>query len=546
MRLLILSTLTVALLLAGASSAGAQPGKDKDKTTDWPTEVGGKTAKEWIEAIPQSNRSESVKALQVVLMFGPKESLKAVPVILKELAKHKPAAGKPIDASFVSKAPAALAMIMTAQKEPDKKQTEEIIDALRVLLKDPQIPIRFRTLVAITQFGPYIERAKDEIILMVRDPATWEIRHAACTALGGFPFDRDKGKGAPPTEVSEALLKYGLKDTSSSVKLAALHAIDQLNLPELENTAGAVDGYIKELLKVEQKDYLVRITAHLVAYGINKDMNATRRKAFASYLNPKVFKESAVRLEAVQALNRIAADAEDQVGPLLACLDDKEGSVRLAAFQTLGHIGAAAAEKKGAPKTMPLLSMLAKKFASYLEGAGKDKEPAIRGAALQAIGALGLGAQNHLKLITDYVSNEKEEWPVRLAGIQSLGTLGKVAYPWKDELYPYLQPKHDPPVRIAAIQALGNIAPGDKEAMPKLLECLQDKQAGKENDANILGAAAFTFARMGKLGFPAVPRLAAIAADRDHPAQLRQVARDAVDEITGKNKKDKDKDKEKK
>src|SRR4051812_12271857 len=89
MRVLSLFALTVALSLAGAAGAAAQSTKDKDKKPEWPKEIGGKTAEEWIKAIAQPDRSKSVQAMKTILLFGPEKSLPAVPVILSELKKHK-------------------------------------------------------------------------------------------------------------------------------------------------------------------------------------------------------------------------------------------------------------------------------------------------------------------------------------------------------------------------------------------------------------------------------------------------------------------------
>src|SRR5687767_3047935 len=127
MRWLTLCTLVAAVLLGTASLAGAQ-GKDKDKDKDkdkvkkpeWPTEIAGRSFEKWLDDIQQlenvkkkvpMDRAKSVLAMKTIVMFGPQKAIKAVPPILEELKKHKPA-GPKVDASFRANAPAVLAMIM--------------------------------------------------------------------------------------------------------------------------------------------------------------------------------------------------------------------------------------------------------------------------------------------------------------------------------------------------------------------------------------------------------------------------------------------------
>ena len=303
-----------------------------DTKHKWPTEIGGKTSKEWIKAIAQPNRSESVKALKVVLQVGPKVALEAVPTILAKLKKHKPKFGTKIDASFVSNAPAALAIIMSAQEKPESKTVEDIVKVLKVLLKDPQITIRYRTLTALGQFGPYANGAVDEIIALVRNPDTHEIRQLAVTTLGHFQFDHKKN--TPPKKIAEALLKYGIHDPSTSVRMAALHAVVQLDLANYKETKDAVEEYITQLLfsKYPEKDLSVRITAHMVAYGITPAKNKARRDAIAGYLASR---ETSVCLQAMEALSTIGPDAKDQALKLEVCTDKKRDlPVRFGALQS--------------------------------------------------------------------------------------------------------------------------------------------------------------------------------------------------------------------
>lgn len=534
MRVFLLSTLTVVLFLGGAGVGTAQTkdkdkDKDKEKKAEWPAEIGGKTVGEWIDAIAQRDRAKSVAAMKTVLMFGPKKALKAVPVILDELRKHKPP-GKPVDASFCVTAPAVLHTIMSGQEKPDEKLTKEVIDVLKVMLKDRQLTIRYRTLQALSLFGPYIKDFVPELIERVKDVDTWEMRFLAVTTLGNYPLDRDKEgrpKEPPPNEVSTAILKQMLADSSSQVRLAALHAVDRLDLPDFEKTKQAVDLYIVDLLdgpkgfkNLKETDPVVRINGHLIAYSIDKNKQKDRRKAISTYLTHK---ETAVRVEAIQALARIGKDARDQVVRLAECLEEKdekghnqEPAVRAAAFQALAHIGAEDAS-------------IAAMIAAYI--GPNQKKVEVRVTALAALSGMGKSAKAHVNRIAGFVKDEDADLQVRVAAIQALANLGTLAGDRVDVITPLIGAKgaKDQPLRLAAIQALGVIDPDSRNTMTLLTECLKDK------DLNVVGTAILALGRLGKK--EALSSLREVAANKVHPPQLCLEAQQAIDHIIETNKK---------
>jgi HEAT repeat protein len=543
MRTFLLSALVVALLLAGAGTGAAQPkgtDKDKDKKPAYPTEIGGKSLKEWIDAIAQPDRQKSLTAIQNVMLFDPKDAYDAVPVILKELKKHNPKGGTTVDASFRANAPAALALFMNAQasivgalEKPDDKRTQElekrtqdVVEALRPMLKDNQIVIKYRALLALTKFGSYIKDAVPDILPLVKDGSTWELRHAAVTALGGYPLDRSKKdkKEAVPVEIGKALLDV-LRDPCAQVKLAALNAIYNLDMTEHEDSAKAVNARVREILyelpvAQREKDPSVRVLAILITYHLSTSKKLSRDN-IAVHLDNR---DPSVRVEVLHALGRLGTEARDQFYKVLGKVDaakEKELGVRVTALQTLGMIGIDFKLKDARNRVDAV--------AWYAEPKN-EKEVAVRGAAVMTLARL---SKDQAPVVASYLGDK--EIGVRIAALQALGGLGKDAKGQAGQIAGIVgNNKEDVAVRAEAIGVLAHIGPTPKQ-LGMLIDCLEEK------DANIIGAAAVALGGMEPPPTQAVPVLAKVAVNADHPPGLRQTAEMAIRHINDNQKKKTDK-----
>src|SRR5262249_25153583 len=150
-------------------------------------------------------------------------------------------------------------------------------------------------------------------------------RHAAAVLLGTYPFDHKKE--TPPEDVSEGLLKRLRPETSSQVKLAILNSIDQLDLPRLKTTSKAGDEYIAKILPAkssfdQEKDPIVRINAHVIAYGIDPASNARRRESLTNYATKP--KDQATRITALQGIARLGPEFKDKLKQIVNdCLGPK-------------------------------------------------------------------------------------------------------------------------------------------------------------------------------------------------------------------------------
>src|SRR5207237_7600131 len=90
----------------------------------------------------------------------------------------------------------------------------------------------------------------------------------------------------------------------------------------------------------------------------------------------------------------------------------------------------------------------------------------------------------------------------------------------------------EPLVRLEALKALGNMGPKARDQLPALV-----KTATADKEPAIRGTAILVIASMGNAALQAVPALQAIEADAKQPEGIRQAAKEAIEHITGKNKK---------
>jgi HEAT repeat protein len=335
-----ISTLAVALLALGASAVTAQGKKDDPaKKKETITEVGGKSSEQWLAAITSRDRSISSAAVKTILLFGPEQGSRAVPVIIGELKKHRPGSGQILDASFRANAPITLTLILTRVKKPDEQHVVETIDLLTGMLRDPQVIIRYRAAQALRHFGPAAQKAITDLLTVAKEVHTWENRQAAVAALGAIAFEKDKG---PALRVLN-LLYSALKDSSSLVRVEAIRALETLGVPEVASYRPGLEQNL-EPLAAKDPDPMVRIWANLILYNVDEkktkleeNKNKGRRTTIAEFLKHP---EHPVRSAAADALGLIGPDSKDQLPALAPLLDEKDNhGVVLATVVTVGRIG---------------------------------------------------------------------------------------------------------------------------------------------------------------------------------------------------------------
>ncbi len=428
MRFTALLTIALLGLLAGGAATSAQkvgkgkePADDKKKENEGTlSEIGGKSLKQWVEQIGHKDPSKRVSAIKTVLLFGPEPAKAAVPALIAALKKHRPKADAYVDASVLVNAPVSLATILIHLKKPDAEHNKEAIGVLTSLINDAQITVRLTAIQAITRFGPMAKEAIPNLIKKTTDFYTWETRHAAVQALGVVAWDKEKG---PSNLVTDALYQSAQKDGSAEVRLAAIHALMNLGVPNSPNHKITAEHKLVAVATGDS-DRIVRIHAYLALYDKEekaKAKNKVRRAAIAKYLQDA---QAVVRAEAAKALSLMKDAAQDQLPALLAAIQDTESGVRAAAIWAVGAMSKTTAARAGIGALLedpePLMRLEAVKVLGNMGADAKDqlpalvkvatadKEPDIRGLAIFAIAAMGVAADPAIPALQGIADDAKQ------------------------------------------------------------------------------------------------------------------------------------------
>jgi hypothetical protein len=537
MRLLSFATVVALLLFAGPETSAQKDGAGKSGTI---THHLGKTLEQWIDLISGSDRGVSAMALEAVLAFPPEKAVKAVPVILKEMAKHNPPSAY-LDASFRSLAPHTLAMVLTSQKKPDEKQIEDTLTLLKNLVKDGQIVIRKRAMGALMLFGPAASDAIPNLIAASKmnelPPTCWETRVAAVSALGVIGVDREKG---PSRKILDALyLRYN--DPVSTVRLTTVESLANIGAP-----------YRKELKKefiqktvdfiAKEKEPHINLKARYRLYEASTEPKDKKRRRdnIAGYTASK--EQLTVRIQALGYLMEIGQKESREVAEYLDKISGyafslkEEIPLRIESLRFMGSLAKHAVGYLG-------------KVSDYAFAA-KEEMP-LRLESLRFMGSMGADAAKYLKPVADYAFSEKEEEPLRIESFRFLGAMGIAATDYLPKLIGVVNGKENADITGWAIWAVGAIAPPN----PQWIQPLQKIVANKDEPESLRKGATAAIEHIfgkdkkdkkdakdkkgGAKGAFAPPQgqwiqpLQTIAVDRDEPESLRRGARDAIDQILG-------------
>jgi hypothetical protein len=228
-----------ALMAAAAPNAAGQPKPAQPPTAApkdmavpnspaYPLEVGGRSLEEWIKEIDNPDPSIREQAIQTVLHFGP-SATKAIPMITGQVQRLNDIGPQ----AFAIIALSELVPLRTQAapgSSPDK-WTADAVNALISVLNSPEAVIRFRAATTLGWIGPSaraaVHQSQSQLIRLVTDRASWEIRKAACFALGTVGRDEQNW---PLVGALEGLAN-GLADQSKGVRLEALQSVIRLGPP---------------------------------------------------------------------------------------------------------------------------------------------------------------------------------------------------------------------------------------------------------------------------------------------------------------------------
>ncbi|MBI1831377.1 MAG: hypothetical protein HYR84_08005 [Planctomycetes bacterium] len=402
-----------------------------------PTEVGGKSFKDWLKDLKLPDPGKREAAAKAILNFGPKKAYEAVPDLLIELNKHT--VKKPSDLSFRVNGVMALSTIFKYAEKPDPKHLESAFAIYKRFLSDGQVIMKIRTVQGLPTLGSIARGAIPDVIIMTRDPITWEVRKEAMLTLAILATPDGKGAGPNPDamkafklaldrstdgELKEnshyvretavqalVMLSQGtgvvpvelrskaLGDPSLPVRLLALQGIaqlkDEMNKETLPVWVKSLNNYINNL----EKDPILLMWAHAAVMTITGNISDVHMGPIVKYLNHK---DPPIR---IQALTVIAAGGEKSKklakAPVLKLLDtEKEPAVISTIYITLARMH----------EWEPILAKL------------KDANSAIRIQALELIASGGPPAKAFvLKPVVDVLTDKDIE--VVDAAIGALETL---------------------------------------------------------------------------------------------------------------------------
>jgi HEAT repeat protein len=343
---------------------------DKKEVVTAPvTEIAGKGLEQWIKEIGSTDPSKRENAMRTVLLFGPQKAYAAVPALIAQLKKHTPK--NPIDLTVRSTGALSLSTALSGVKGPDPKYLRDTVAILRGFLKDPQAVVKMRALQALPRLGPDALAALPEVILLVRDPDTFETRQHAVQTLAALTADP---KNLPDAKVLNALYK-ALDDSASQVRLAALQALARVgSVGELSQKT----FMIRELEAAgRDPDPIVQIVSHLALMTVRQSITQDQLTAIARMLKHS---DQTVRTQAAQALALAGAKGRTTGPSLLPLLDDPEPEVVSTAMSALVRLEYWLA--------LPAIAKLL-----------RHPNPALRAEAAKTLGSAGTTARSEAPAI---------------------------------------------------------------------------------------------------------------------------------------------------
>jgi HEAT repeat protein len=461
-------------------------GKDKDPAKDpktgefkEPTEVGGKTWKQWLVEMKSRDPGKREAAMKAVLQFGPNKAYEAVPDIIAELSRHT--ASAPVDLAVRVNGIMALSTIFKYKEKPETKHVQDAFTIYKRFLNDEQVILRVRTLQGLPMLGPISRGALDEVIKQTKEPSTWEVRKEAMQVMVFLGGPEDKG-GAPNAKAIAAL-KYPLervgvdklpRETSYYVRDTAVQGLAMLSqgtgkVPVEFRTTALTDPSV-----------IVRLSTLQAIATLKPEMNL--KKDLPVW---------------VKALNdHLAVETDDVLkiwthGTIMMLIENP----------TEAHM-------------KPVVAYLTK----------KSTEPHLKVQALTVIAGFGEKSKKH-KFVVDAVmstlqtalDNKEKEGPVISAGYITLARI----HHWDPIIARLNDAKETSATRVQALQLMGSAGPPAKPfVLNHVVKALSDK------DLDIADAAVLTLIALHAM--EAIPALQMLADNPKTDEELRDACKEAI------------------
>ena len=313
-----LVSVSVGLGQAPSPKKGEAPAMEGQK-------VGSKTFEQWTKEFGIKDPSRRETAVRAVLLFPPEVAIKAVPGLVGELKKHTGSAH--VDLSVRVNICIVLSELFRNGQKVDFKTEAAAINAVRPLLHDNQAIMRFRAAQTIAAIGQEARVVIPDLIVMLKDQSTWEIRQVAAAALAQVGWD----KKGPRAEVVQALFAT-LGDVALQVRLEAVRSLSIIGPTADPNGQKA---FVNALMPIALKDPEppVQIWARVAIAVATNDFSDDSLAPIGKLMKHE---EPQVRSQAVQAAGMMGTKAKSLFGPVYNRLNnDPDPGVVLMAIWAL-------------------------------------------------------------------------------------------------------------------------------------------------------------------------------------------------------------------
>jgi HEAT repeat protein len=216
--------------------------------------------------------------------------------------------------------------------------TKNAVEALINALESGQGIIRWRAAVSLTQIGAPARAALPKLAQNVTYPTCWEIRHAACMALGRVGVDE---QNFSTMHALNALMgAIADRESCKEVRIEALQSIINLGPPpagDIRNFKTALENRLNRD-KDKFKDVAIWVRIALMRLD-GTYVNESNISAVA-----KLMKDSDldIRSQAARALGYIGASAKSAIPELIDALKSDEPLLIVQAAWALSRMGEAA------------------------------------------------------------------------------------------------------------------------------------------------------------------------------------------------------------
>jgi len=338
--------LIMVCLLGWQVSAQAQTSDSKDSPGKTPppakpiapTEVNGKTLKEWRDILKNStDPSRRSNAILAIMQFGEAASV-AVRDLIEVMDKEP-------DVSPRTKAVTALRVI-----DVEGADVNRVVLALARRIQageggESQVIVRYEALLTLRRFIPDGAPAMKALHKACFDRGSWEVRQLAVANLWQIAAMQGAKSEGADTEVIKTLMNVVMGKSPYEVKIEALNGLAYLGKPADQATQQQL---VKNLLLLvggpsigrdtpETKTQQLWALAALSNLGESfPGMSGTPQARLASYLKAK---ELDVRRQAAAALGTLGKRAVKQLPALVNMLDDEEPLAVASACQAIMAIG---------------------------------------------------------------------------------------------------------------------------------------------------------------------------------------------------------------